>query len=104
MWDTLLLVMCAEQLMEVVSPLCSHPAWQPQFCEVQQSQGPCEADVRGALHVVFPAIAKLLPEHVSKAIKACFLSSEVSPCSLAVTWHLCMLQNNTVSVSAIVLP
>ena len=86
MWPLRLLVLCAEPFMEVVSLLCSHPAWQPQFCEVQQSQGQREVEIRAALHVVVTVVikcAKLLPEHVSKAIETCFLSSEVGPCSLA---------------------
>ena len=77
--------------MKLVSQLCSHPAWQPQFRELQKSQEPCEAAVKAALHGSINILTKcagmrlcasLLPEHVSKAITECFLKSEVSLCSL----------------------
>ena len=59
--------------MDVVPQLCTHPAWQPQFRELQQSQRPHEVALRAALHNLFRDVTKLLPEHVSQAITACFL-------------------------------
>ena len=73
--------------MEEISRLYSHAAWQAQFCEMQRSEQPDHLAIKAALRklVMDVTSAKLLPDHVSKAITACFLVSEVQLNPLAAT-------------------
>lgn len=73
------LSLSAEVTMEGMSRLYSHAAWQAQFHELQRSEQPDHPAIKAALQklVMDVTSAKLLPDHVSQEITACFLVSEV---------------------------
>ena len=78
-WVTYELSLSAEMTMQGISRLHSQAAWQAQFREMQRSEQPDHLAIKAALHKLVMDVTsiKLLPDHVSETIKACFLVSEV---------------------------